>query len=128
MKRLTALLMSIMMLATLAVGASAEGEILFMDNFNGGFLPDNWILEGNEYFLDDVTDDSNPCLAAYNNGVVCQMEFREENTGVPKRFTNCAVAVDMQARDFDSDGDHAMGLWWRDDFAHRLLTQFKRHQ
>ena len=106
MKKIIAILVSIMMLSTLAVGTSAAGEILFQDNFSNGFLPSNWILEGNLFFLDDVTDASNPCIAAYHDGVVCQMEFDSDATSVPKSFTNCVMSCNIQVRDFDRDGDH----------------------
>ena len=118
MKKFISIIISVMMLSTLAVGTSAAGEILFQDGFTNGFLPANWIVEGNLFFLDDVTDAGDPCLAAYSDGVICQMEFRDECTSVAKRFTNCAMSTDVQVRDFDRDGDHKVGLWWRDDFYH----------
>ena len=118
MKRIIALVMCVMMLAALAVCTSAAGEILFMDDFTNGFLPTNWILDGNLYFLDDFTDASNPCIAAYKDGVICQAEYDPEAAGgTAKVYTNCSYSAKMQIRDFDADGSHKVGLWWRDDFG-----------
>ncbi|MBE6707970.1 MAG: hypothetical protein E7578_01845 [Ruminococcaceae bacterium] len=117
MKKLITLFLCVMMLATLAVSTSAAGEIYWHEDFSDKFTnPNNWILEGNEFFCDDFTDESNPCIVAYDPGRVCQMEFSED-VPIPRKYTNCSMMVRVQVRDFDSDrAEHKVGLWWRDDF------------
>ncbi len=117
MKKLTALFVCIVMIAaTFAVSASAAGEILWYEDFSDKFTnPNNWILEGNEFFCDDFTDASNPCIVAYDAGVVCQMEYSSESPN-PRKYANFSMMSKIQVRDFDADGDHKVGFWWRDDF------------
>ena len=117
MKKLTTLFLCVMMLATLAVSTSAAGEIYWHEDFSDKFTnPNNWILEGNEFFCDDYTDESNPCIAAYDPGRVCQMAYNED-LPIPRKYTNCAMVTRVQIRDFDSDRTfHGVGLWWRDEF------------
>ncbi len=119
MKRFIAVIMSVMMLTGLAIGTSAAGQILFTDDFNSGTLnPNNWIVEGNLYFIDDVTDSANPSLAAYNDGVICQMEYRYDYTSTPRLFTNAAISARINIREYDGDGGHSVGFWWRDNFSY----------
>lgn len=116
MKKLTALFICVMMLVAMAISTSAAGEILWHEDFSDKFTnPNNWILEGNEFFCDDYTDESNPCIAAYDSGRVCQMEYSGVN---PRRYTNFSMMSRVQVRDFDSDrAGHEVGYWWRDDFT-----------
>lgn len=110
-----------LMLSTLSVCVSADsetGKILFEDDFSDGFTdPYSWILEGNAFFGDDMSEPGNPCLSAYSDGVVCQMEYGS-HTPAPKIFYNCVVSIDVRLRDYDREGDHEAGLWWRDNFLH----------
>ena len=121
MRKLITLALCAVMLASLfAVSSSAAGSILFQDDFSDLFTdPNKWILEGNLFFGDDMSDPSNPCVSAYADGVVNQMEFRPEftNSGA-KSFTNCVMSVDVRLRDFDRDGDHTAQLWWKERFMH----------
>ncbi len=117
MKKILALVMCVMMLASLAVSTSAAGEILFTDDFTNGFNPQYWIVENNLYFIDDVTDSSNPCLTAYKDGVVSQMQYDYTVNGLDLMYNNAAIVSKIQIRDFDGDGDHQVGFWWRDDFV-----------
>ena len=115
MKKIISLALCVMMMLTaLAVSTSAAGNILFTDDFTNGFSASNWILEGNLYFYDDTG--SNPCISAYADGVICQAEYRTDVTGSPRVYNNCDYSVRMKVNDFDRDGDHDVGLWWRDDF------------
>ena len=119
MKKIISLVLCVMMMLTAAaVSTSAAGNILFTDDFTNGFSPNNWILEGNLFFLDDSS--SNPCIAAYSDGVICQAEYRSDVVGTPRWYTNCDYSIRIQVRDFDRDGDHSVGLWWRDDFGHAV--------
>ena len=118
MKKLTALFLCVVMFAALAVSSSAAGEILWHEDFSDGFTnASNWILEGNLFFSDD-TDAKNLCVAAYADGVVNQMNYKTEDGGAGRAYTNCAMMVKVQVRDFDRDGEHKVGLWWRDDFTY----------
>lgn len=118
MKKFIALFICIMMLAATAVSTSAAGEILWHEDFSDGFTnPNNWILEGNLFFCDD-TDPKNLCVAAYADGVVNQMNYKAEGNPSARAYTNCAMVCRVQVRDFDRDGDHKVGLWWRDDFTY----------
>ena len=68
MKKFIAVLMSVMMLASVAiVSTSAAGEVLFTDDFSDGFTnTNNWILEGNLFFSDD-SEPGNLCVSAYRD-------------------------------------------------------------
>ena len=114
MKKITAALMCLAMLVGLAIGSSAAGEILFTDDFTT-FSSNNWILDGNKFFH-DTDSESDPCISAYKDGVVCQMEFKYDYTATPRLYTNCAMSVRVKIRAFDGEGYHRVGLWWRDDF------------
>ena len=117
MKKLAVLFICVVMLASMAVSTSAAGQILWHDDFSDRFTnPNNWILEGNEFFCDDFTDSANPCIVAYDPGRVCQMAYTDSSAN-PRKYTNCSMMVKVQIRDFDSDRcEHKVGLWWRDDF------------
>lgn len=115
MKKIISLVLCVMMMLTaVAVSTSAAGQILFTDDFTNGFSASNWILEGNLYFFDDTG--SNPCISAYADGVICQAEYRTDVTGSPRVYNNCDYSVRIKVNDEDRDGDHDVGLWWRDDF------------
>jgi len=118
MRKLITLALCAVMLASLfAVSSAAEGSILFQDDFSDGFTnPNNWILEGNLFFGDDMSEPGNPCLSAYADGVVCQMEYGREDTPTPRLFKDFVMSIDVCLRDFDRDGDHEATLWWRERF------------
>ena len=116
MKRILAMAMCVAMFAGLAVSTSAAGNILFSDDFTNGFSANNWILEGNEFFYDEDSDPSNPCISAYDQGVICQAEYRTDYTGNPRVYTNCDYSLRIRVQEEDDEGDHEVGLWWRDDF------------
>ncbi len=116
MKKLTALLMSIVMLAGLIVGTSASGEILWYDDFSEGFSSDDWLTDGNLFFLDDSTDPDNPCLAAYKDGVVSQSHYMYDLTPTPRGYSDFVMSARVNLREHDGDGSHMVGFWWIDDF------------
>ena len=119
MKKFIAVLMSVMMLASVAiVSTSAAGEILFTDDFSDGFTnTNNWILEGNLFFSDD-SEPGNLCVSAYRDGVISQMEYRYDYSPSPRLYAANSASIKNKVRDFDADGDHRAGFWWRDNFLY----------
>ncbi len=113
MKKLAVLFTAVVLMAALAVTASAG--IYYSDSFDGTELnPARWIVEGNKFFIDDSTG----TVAAYSDGVVCQMEYRYDCTPTPGVFGECACSVRVQFRDYDREENHSAMLWWRDNFCH----------
>jgi len=118
-KLITLALCAVMLASLLAVSSSAAGEILFQDDFSDGFTnANNWYLEGNLFFGDDMSEPGNPCLSAYADGVVSQMEYRYDHSSTPRLYATFAVSIDIRLRDFDRDGDHWAGFWWRENFLY----------
>lgn len=117
MKKLIALFLSAIMLVSIAaVSTSAAGELLFADDFSDGFTnPNNWILEGNLYFIDDSDD---YCLVAYRDGVISQMEFRYDRSPSPRLYAALTASIKVQIREFDGVGEHRAGMWWRENFLY----------
>jgi len=119
-KLITFVLCAVMLTSVFAVSSAAAGSILFEDDFSDGFTnSNNWYLEGNLFFGDDMSEPGNPCLSAYADGVVCQMEYRYDHSNNPRLYAESALSVDVRMREYDRDeGEHRALLWWRENFLY----------
>ncbi len=114
MKKIAVITLALMLAVVFTISSSAA--IYYSDSFDGTELnPQRWIVEGNNFFIDDSVG----ALAAYDNGVVCQMEFRYDKTPTPGIFPEFASSVRVQFRDYDrEEGTHSASLWWMNNFCH----------
>lgn len=109
MKKLLSFLVSAIMVASLAaLAVNGAGAILMRDDFSGDELnADNWIVDGNLFYVEDGY------LCGQADAVANQTEFRREVDG-NKAWRSLTSKMDVFVPEFDVEGDHSLGYWWRD--------------
>ena len=117
MKKLISAAIAVVMFAAMLVGA-VSAEVLWTDNFDGGFNELDWTLGGTLFTLEQNGPTSSPHLEGWAEAVVQQSTYGDEAPAPRVYGSNVAFKCDTW---FFGDGgnesdDHWVGLWWADYF------------
>jgi len=97
--------------AVLPVAVSAEGKVLFKDEFDS-MDNNDWVWDG------DLFECIDGRLEGYASALVHQTNFLESYNGDKMWGTGTSFRVDAYAMDDDSgNGDNRLFLWWCDYFG-----------
>jgi len=103
-----------MLVSVLTVTSGAVGTLIFSDDFDSSFDPQNWI-QG--IVCEFKWDEGNGNLYGYANAPVLQSNYMAES---PKKWDKFYASVDFKIIAFDNvegeDIPNRVGLWYRDQF------------